>query len=97
MDRPGQEMTIAMREELRAEERRLKLFRFLTDLTRQRLAVEELTLDEARSLVDGLRPLAERLFPGRGHVFDLVIAPRLEHVIAERFGPGAERVPRFAP
>ncbi len=82
-------------EEIRGEERSIRLFRFLTDLTRQRLAVEDLTLEEARSLVDALRPLAERFFPGKAGVFDLVVAPRLERVIGERFGRGAER--RAAP
>ncbi|GAB4387357.1 MAG: hypothetical protein Kow0025_00460 [Thermodesulfovibrionales bacterium] len=71
--------------DLREEERRLRAFRFLTDLTHQRLCVERLSLGEAHGLVAGLRRTAEAFFPGRAHVFDLVIAPRLERVIRERF------------
>jgi hypothetical protein len=82
-------------EEMASEARRIRLFRFLTDLTHQRLAIEALTLSEARALVDGLRPVAESFFPGRTHVFDLVIAPRLERVIGERFGEEAVRPPRL--
>jgi hypothetical protein len=70
---------------LRDEKRRIKLFRFLTDLTRQRLCVERITLSEAWNIVADLRKVSENFFPDKGHVFDLVIAPRMERVIRERF------------
>lgn len=63
------------------------MFRLLADLTFQRLCIERITLDEANCMVAGLRRAAQGLFPGKGHVFDLVIAPRLERVIVERFYP----------
>ncbi len=68
------------------EEKRARVLRFLTDLTRQRLAVERMGLPEAREVVAGLRQTALRLFPGKGDVFDLVIAPRMERVIRQRWG-----------
>jgi len=67
------------------EARRLRTFRFLTDLSVQRLSVERLTLSEAYALIDELRRVSESLFPGKSDVFDLVIAPRLNRVINERF------------
>lgn len=67
------------------EARRLRTFRFLTDLSVQRLSVERLTLDEAYALVDELRRVSESFFPGKTSVFDLVIAPRLNRVVNERF------------
>ena len=67
------------------ENRRIKLFRFLTDLTRQRLCVERITLGEAWNIVADLRKVSENFFPDKGRVFDLVIAPRMERVIRERF------------
>lgn len=70
---------------LRDENRRIKLFRFLTDLTAQRLHVERLTLAEAWNVVADLRKVSENIFPDKGHVFDLVIAPRMERIIKERF------------
>ena len=73
------------------ENRRVRMFRFLTDLTEQRLYIEPITIHEALGLVSGLGYLAERFFPGRKGVFDLVIRPRLERVIRERFGPDSFR------
>ena len=68
------------------EERRARVLRFLTDVTKQRLAVERMSLPEAREAVAGLRRMALWLFPDKGDVFDLVIAPRMERVIIERWG-----------
>ncbi len=76
------------REAIREENRRLKIFRFVSDLTLQRLCVESLTLEEAREIVAQLRKMAVNMFPGKGSVFDLVISPRMERVIFERFGSG---------
>lgn len=74
-------------EELKEENRRIRVFRFLTDLTVQRLSVERLTLAEARDIVRQLRQISENFFPNKGRVFDIVIRPRLERVIRERFPP----------
>ena len=57
------------------EDKRAHTLKFLTDLTCQRLAVERMSLQEAREAVAGLRKTALRLFPGKGDVFDLVLAP----------------------
>jgi hypothetical protein len=70
---------------VKEENRRVRIFRFLTDLTIQRLYQESMTQQEAWGAVDQLRAAAERFFPGKRDVFDLVIFPRLERVIAERF------------
>ena len=72
--------------EIAEEDKRARTLRFLTDLTWQRLAVERMSLAEAREAVAGLRQIALRLFPGKGDVFDLVIAPRMERVIRQRWG-----------
>ena len=80
-------------EEIREEDRRLRSFRILTDLTFQRLHVERMSLAEARAAVEQLRTVSGRFFPGRVHVFDLVVRPRLERVINERFSPGGPPTP----
>jgi len=72
--------------DIKQENRRIKTFRFLTDLTFQRLCIEQMTANEAWGAIDELRIVAKRMFPGKSEVFDLVIAPRLERVIIERFG-----------
>ncbi len=74
-------------EALREEERRIRTFRFLTDLTYQRLCLEDLTYTQAREIVAEFKGLSGKFFPGKEYVFDLVISPRLERVILERFLP----------
>jgi hypothetical protein len=76
-------------EEIKQENRRIRAFRILTDLTFQRLCVESMTILEAREVVHELRRAAANMFPGKDSVFDLVIAPRLDRVIMERFGETA--------
>jgi len=73
-------------DEIRLENRRIRALRILTDLTFQRLCLENMNIADAREALHELRRAATRMFPGKEGVFDLVIAPRLERVIAERFG-----------
>ena len=81
MDTPS-----AIEAELKDEEKRANTLRFLTDVLFQRLHLERMSLIEAREAVAELRRTALVLFPGKGDVFDLVIAPRMERVIRERWG-----------
>jgi len=73
-------------EEIKEENRKIRIFRFISDLTMQRLYTELLTIEEARDTVSQLRQISKNLFPGKGDVFDLVVSPRMERVIDERFG-----------
>lgn len=70
---------------LREEQRRIRWMRRATDLVCAVLRQAPLTLAEAYELQRELRGLAERLFPDRAHVFDLVIRPRLRRIMRERF------------
>ena len=79
---------MAVLDEIKQENRKIRALRILTDLTFQRLCVERMNISEAREAVSELRRAATSMFPGKGEVFDLVVAPRLERVIAERFGKG---------
>lgn len=79
------EARLPTREELLDEERRLRRLRFCVDLTMQVIAQEALTVEEASRLVKAARRLAERLFPGKGQVFDLIYQPRFRRLMAERF------------
>ncbi|MDD5562607.1 MAG: hypothetical protein PHQ91_02725 [Thermoanaerobaculaceae bacterium] len=77
-----------MKEEtsLREEGERLRRLRLLVDVTAQVLSEDEkLTFCEALRLVDAARTAALRLFPDRSDTFELVIRPRLDRIILERF------------
>ncbi len=71
---------------VRTEERRVRRLRLLVDVTAQVLAEDEkLTLCEALRLVDAARTAAQRLFPEGDDTFQLVVRPRLDRIIFERF------------
>jgi hypothetical protein len=72
---------------LRDEQRRLRQLRLLVDVTAQLLAEDDnLILCEALRLIDAARIAALRLFPEKDGTFDLIIRPRLERIVFERFG-----------
>jgi hypothetical protein len=71
----------------REEEANIRRMRLLVDVTAQVLADDEkLTFCEALRLIDAAAAAALRLFPERHQTFDLVIRPRLERIVQERFG-----------
>jgi hypothetical protein len=71
---------------LREEEQRLRRLRLLVDVTAQVLAEDSsLTFCEAIRLIDAARTASMRLFPEKEQTFDLVIRPRLERIVLERF------------
>jgi hypothetical protein len=67
------------------ERRRLRELRTSVDLACAVLRQGRLSRAEADQLVAALRTRALELFPGKGHVFDLVIAPRLQRIKDEAF------------
>jgi hypothetical protein len=72
---------------IRDEQQRLRQLRLLVDVTAQVLAEDEnLILCEALRLIDAARTAALRLFPEKSGTFDLVVRPRLERIVFERFG-----------
>jgi hypothetical protein len=71
---------------LREEEVRLRRLRLLVDVTAQVLSEDEkLTFCEALRLVEAARTAALRLFPDKNDTFEIVIRPRLDRIILERF------------
>ena len=82
-------------DELLEEEKRIRVFRLLTDITLRSIYLDPMRLNEARDMVQKLRQKADVFFPGKAHVFDLVVKPRLERVISERFltTPGMPETP----
>jgi hypothetical protein len=71
--------------ELRDEEKRLRRLRLVVDLAQAVLMQADLTLREAFDIMDDAKKAALALFPDKGHVYDLVCAPRLKRIVRERF------------
>jgi hypothetical protein len=69
------------------ERRRARHLRAILDLTAALLAQQPMSREEAEALVAATRRQALALFPDKGDVFDLVIAPRYARLIADRVKP----------
>lgn len=68
---------------VKEERRRVRELRTSVDLACAVLRQGDLSREEANALVAAVRRRATELFPGKGHVFDLVLAPRLQRIIDE--------------
>jgi len=71
--------------EVREENRRLRYLRFLVDFSILSIQQDDLSLKEARELVENVKRAACSLFPGKEETFELIYRPRFNRVIGERF------------
>ena len=71
---------------LHEEQHRIRRMRLLVDVTAQVLSEDEkLTFCEALRLIEAARTAVLRLFPDKDDTFEIVIRPRLERIVHERF------------
>lgn len=74
------------------EDRSLRKLRLMVDVTAQVLAEDrDLTLCTGLRLIEALRNASHRMFPANHSTFELVIRPRLEKILLERFGLDTSR------
>ncbi len=75
-----------MPDPLADEERRLKIVRFLVDLTLARLQQDEdLTHLDALALVERTRDVILTLFPNKERAYEMIYRPRFERVLGARW------------
>lgn len=80
-------------EALAQENRNLQWLRFQTDLLKAVLYQDRsLSLDDARHLVHSFRRRVLEVFPGQEHTFDLILLPRFDRILRERWGQGVDVV-----
>ena len=79
-------------QEIEEENLRLRWLRVQSDLLKAVLYQDRrLTLEKARRLVYGFRARVLEAFPDGAETFDLVLLPRFERVLRERWGEGLDR------
>lgn len=69
------------------EQRRARLLRTTVDLACAVIAQQPMTRAEGERVAAATRRRALDLFPDKGDVFDLVLAPRFARLIDEHCGP----------
>ena len=74
---------------IKEEEGRIRWLRLQVDLTRAILYQDpELDLDSARTMVLELRKKVLKQFPGKDDTFDLILLPRFDRILRERWSEG---------
>lgn len=74
---------------IKEEDRSIRWLRLQVDLTRAVLYQDpDLDLDSARTIVLELRKKVLEQFPGKEDTFDLILLPRFERILCERWSRG---------
>ncbi len=74
---------------IKEEEKNIRRLRFLVDLTTSVLYQDQtLTLEEARRMVRNTEKAVLAMFPDKQQTFDIVLLPRFERILHERWGAG---------
>jgi hypothetical protein len=84
-------------ETLADEQRRLDRLRRVVDVTCALLRQPRLTQDDAAEAVAVARRQVLELFPGKEDVFELVLAPRFQRILDERWPPRPAQPARVLP
>jgi len=71
--------------EITREDKHIRYLRFMSDFALRYVATEAASLEEAHRVVENLKRTAVHLFPGKEDTFDMVLRPRFERVIRERW------------
>jgi hypothetical protein len=73
------------KEALLAEERKLRRLRRAMDVAAALLWQVDLTLDEARDVVNHAKLTALQLFPDKEETFDLIYGSRFRRILVEKY------------
>lgn len=76
---------------IQEEERKLRRLRFLVDLTTNVLYQDPaLTLKEAQEMIRNTEKAVLKMFPDKQLTFDMVLLPRFERILRDRWGTGLD-------
>ncbi len=67
------------------ENKKIRRLRFIVDFALQFIRTQQITHDEAISVIEGVRKHALQLFPGKEDAFDIIYAPRFKRLLNEKF------------
>ena len=77
------------KELIQEEKRKIRQLRFLVDLTTSMLCQDTtMSLEQARVLIRNTEKAVLQMFPDKQLTFDIVLLPRFERVLRERWGVG---------
>ena len=79
------EVTVPSEAEIQEEARKVRRLQLVMDLVTSTLQQEDMPVEQASELIAATRQFALKLFPDKGHTFDLIYRPRLQRIFAEKY------------
>jgi hypothetical protein len=77
--------SMEMEDELLEEEKKLRRLRFIVDFAMEYIKTQEVSHDEAISVIEGVKKHAMKLFPEKESTFDLIYLSRFKRLLNEKF------------
>ena len=77
--------TLPSKAEVDEESRRIRHLRIVVNLSLSLIAQGGMQYEEAQEMVASAKRLAEDLFPGKGHVFELLYRPQFRRLINDLY------------
>lgn len=77
--------TIPSNAEIDEESRRIRRLRIVVNMSLGLIAQGGMPYEEAQEIVAAAKRLAEDLFPGKGHVFELLYRPQFRRLINDLY------------
>jgi hypothetical protein len=74
-----------MDDDLREENKKVRRLRFMVDFSLEYIRTQQLSHDQAISVVEGVKRFALGLFPEKEETFDIVYAPRFKRLLNEKY------------
>jgi hypothetical protein len=74
-----------MEDEITEEEKKLRRLRFIIDFAMEYIRTQEVSHDEAISVVEGVKKHAMKIFPDKEETFDMIYLSRFKRLLNEKF------------
>ena len=74
-----------MRDDIQEEEKKLRRLRFIVDFALEYIKTQEVSHDDAISVIEGVRRHAMKLFPGHEETFDLIYMSRFRRLLNDKY------------
>lgn len=76
---------MATEAEIWEEARKVRRLQIVMDMVTSTLQQEDMSIEAASELVAATRKFALKMFPDKGHTFDLIYRPRLQRILFEKY------------
>jgi hypothetical protein len=74
-----------MEDEILEEEKKLRRLRFIVDFALEYIRTQNITHNEALTVVEGVKKHALKLFPEKEEAFDIIYTPKFKRLLNEKF------------